>query len=79
MIDLQVLNNAGHIGFIPSCDSCKKPINHLSDANVVFETDYRRGPIREYLLVHKVCDRRQLRLSKDLTDAVAALQVGVQQ
>lgn len=75
MITLRVLDSKGHVGFTPICDACQEPIADLGEGNVLFSTDYKIGPIRSALTVHKNCDKRQLRQWAQLDHVLGSLQL----
>ena len=57
MISLKIINKRGDIEFVAICDTCKKEIVNLAEANVNFyDNNKNDDSIASYTLAHWDCD-----------------------
>ncbi len=64
MISLKIINKRGDIEFAAICDSCKKEIANLDEANVTFYEDDKGNSIVSYALEHQECAPHTLEIGQ---------------
>jgi len=63
MISLKIINKRGDMEFVAICDTCKKEIVNLAEANVNFyDNNKNDDSIASYTLAHWDCDSSTLEI-----------------